>query len=145
MRIFCAVLVVLLCASPAVAVAACATPAPAAIPQMPPLLRGSGIQTYYCAASPSVQTISDITPAQWAQRVQVCTTNCWYEPLIPGDPQSRLMQVGCDGGWHNPDFLVEPPRLSTTLKTGLVDSCRGLVPSKAPAPAPSPTGGRPMR
>ena len=145
MRIFSIVLAFLLCASQTAAQAACATPAPLAIPQLPPLLAGGGIQSYYCAASPDVSTVGDLTPAEWAKHVQVCTTNCSYEPIVPGDPQSRLMPVGCGLGWHSTAYLVEPPRQATALSTGLVDSCKGLVPPKAPAPAPSPSGVRGMR
>ena len=146
MRIFSVVLLFLLSASQAAAQAACATPAPvAAIPQMPPLLPGGGIQSYYCSASPAIQTVGDLTPADWAKHVQVCTTNCFYEPVSPGDAQSRLMPVGCGPGWHNPVYLVEPPRPTVTVKTGLVDSCKGLVPSKAADPAPTPHRGRAMR
>ena len=145
MRTFPIVLAVLLCASQTAAQAACATPAPIAIPQLPPLMPGNGIQSYYCAASPAASTVSDLTPSEWAKHVQVCTTNCSYEPVVPGDPQSPLIPAGCGRGWHSTAYLVEPPRRETAMRTGLVDSCKGLVPSKAPAPAPSPSGAPHMR
>lgn len=130
MRTFPIVLAVLLCASQTAAQAACATPAPIVIAQFPPLMPGGGIQSYYCAASPAVSTVSGVTPAEWAKRAQVCTTNCSYEPIVPGDPQSRLMPVGCGPGWHSTAYLIEPPRRDTAMRTG---------------PAPSPPGAPHMR
>lgn len=144
MRKFSIVLAFLLCATQTAAHAACATPPPMGIPQMPPIVPGIGVQSYYCAASPAVSTVGDLTPAEWVKHVQICTTNCSYEPIVPGDPQSRLWPVGCGPGWHGTAYLVEPPR-TAVVKTGLVDSCKGLVPPKAPAPAASPPGDRHMR
>lgn len=116
-----------------------AAPAPA----LPPLLpTGGGPQPYYCMTADLPTTVGDLTPAQFAQRVQVCNTSCSYEPMSPGDPHSLLIPTACGPGWHDTQYLVQPPAVPKAAPGSpgvrLVDtSCKSLAPSKAP-PAPVP-------
>ncbi len=129
------------------AASACPALVNAPPPDFPPLFtEGPGPQPYYCSASQVPQNIGDLSPSEWAKRVQVCNTACNYEPLIPGDPHSMLISTDCGPGWHDRVYMVEPPRASKGGPAVKVvnTSCKDLAPSKAPpAPAPAPAASPP--
>jgi hypothetical protein len=142
MRLFSILLAILFSAAPAIAQASCTKASPPSLPQFAPLVLrpgGGGIQPYYCAASPAAMSVGDLSPSEWAKRVQVCTTNCTYEPMSPTDPRSMLIATSCGGGYHTTEYYVDLPKFSKQGSTGLVDSCIGnsLMPPKGAAPAPS--------
>ncbi len=142
MRLLSIFLAFLFSAAPAISNAACTKASAPSLPQLMPLtLRaGGGIQPYYCAASPAAMSIADLTPAQWAKRVQVCTTNCTYEAMSPTDPHSALIPTDCGVGWHDTRYYVDMPDWHKQGNASLVNSCVGntLLPPKGGAPAPSP-------
>jgi hypothetical protein len=143
MRLFSIFLAILVSAIPAVANASCtkAPPAPS-LPQFAPLMLrpGGAIQPYYCAASPAALSVGDLSPSEWGKRVQVCTTNCTYEPMSPTDPRSALIATSCGSGYHDTQYYVQMPNWSKQASNSLVDSClsNSLQPSKGAAPSPSP-------
>jgi hypothetical protein len=141
MRLFCLTLAILFTANVGVAGAAC-TKAPAvSIQQFAPLSpAGGSIQPYYCAASPAALSVGDLSPSEWLKRVQVCTTNCTYQPANPSDPRSTLMSMGCGPGYHSIAYYVDPPRQPVRTATSISDSCvsNGLVPSKGAPASPRP-------
>lgn len=145
MRLLSFFLAILFSAAPIIANASCSKATPPSTPQFAPLgLRaGGGIQPYYCAASPAALSVGDLSPAEWGKRVQVCTTNCSYEPMSPTDPRSTLIATSCGSGWHDTQYYVEVPKFQQS-RTSLVDSCvsNALSPPKGAAPAASP---RPRR
>lgn len=107
------------------------------------MVGGPGTQLYYCMPPQTGPgTIGDLTPEEFGKYVQICNTNCSYEPMSPTDPHTLLIPTTCGPGGHDTQFLVEPPAAPrNTLRLHLVDdSCKGLMPSKAPPPPePSPT------
>lgn len=121
---------------------ACPPLSTAAVPDFAPLPLGSSM--YYCSASAQPQTVGDLAYADWAKHVQVCTTNCAYEAIAPGDPHSALIPVSCGAGRHAALFYVEPPTSTPGKALKLTNpSCNNLAPSKAPPqPAPSPSHNR---
>jgi hypothetical protein len=134
-------------ATPALAHASCNPPPSGSIAQLPPLMGAGGgiggegaIQPYYCAASPAALSVGDLSPNEWAKHVQVCTTNCSYEPLSPNDQHSMLIATACGAGYHPTTYYVEPPRFSAQ-STKLFKSCLndGTPPSKGAPPAPKPS------
>lgn len=139
MRLISIILAILFSATFGTAHAACTTAAPVSIPQFGPILPGGGVQAYYCAAAPAAASLGDLSPSEWAKRVQVCTTNCNYEPMAPGDPHSMLIATGCGAsGGRSTAYLVEPPKPSSN-RTALTGSCQSLLPAKGSASAPSPS------
>jgi hypothetical protein len=142
MRLLSIFLAILFSAAPSIAQAACTKASAPSLPQFAPLaLRpGGGIQPYYCAASPAVLSVGDLSPVEWGKRVQVCTTNCSYQPMSPTDPRSALIATSCGPGWHGTQYYVDLPRWPKQSGTGLVDSCvsNSLLPPKGAAPSPSP-------
>lgn len=145
MRFISILVAILFTAAYGVTDAACSAPPPVSIPQFGPVM-GGGIQAYYCSASPGALSVGDLTPTEWLKHVQVCTTNCSYEPMSPGDPHSMLIATGCGrGGGGNMAYFVEPPRQSSNRSsTSLSSSCatNGLLPPKGGTPAASPGPGR---
>lgn len=140
---FLAVFGVLVWASCSIAAACPSAPVQVSLPRLAPLITGlaSGGQLYYCMASAQSTRIGDLAPAEFAKNVQICNTSCSYAPMIPGDPHSLLIPMGCGPGWHDAAYLVEPPpapKGPPTLK--LTDpGCKTLVPSKGAPPAPAAT------
>jgi hypothetical protein len=132
-------------AVPGLAYASCTPSAPATVAQLPPLMGagiggGGVIQPYYCAVSPAALSVGDLSANEWAKHVQVCTTNCTYEPMSPGDPHSMLIPATCGAGYHPTTYYVEPPRFNSQ-KGKLLKSClsSGEVPAKGAPPAPQPS------
>jgi hypothetical protein len=124
--------------------AACPVPTQVSPPALPPLLVSGAIgnQVYYCMPSIQASRVGDLSPAEWAKQVQICNTNCSYEPMNPADPHSLLIPTACGPGWHDTQFQVQPPAASKpgpgTLTLKMVSSsCKAVAPSKA-APPPSP-------
>lgn len=125
-------------------VASACPPLPnASVPDFAPIPLGSSV--YYCSASAQPQTVGDLAYADWARHVQVCTTNCAYEPIVPGDPHSTLIPTACGAGRYAALYYVEPPTGTPGKKLRLTNpSCNNLAPSKAPPPQPAPSS-RPRR
>lgn len=144
MRLFSILLAILFSSAPAISNAACTKAAAPSLPQFAPLMLTSagGVQPYYCAASPAALSVGDLSPTEWAKRVQVCTTNCSYEAASPADPRSPLITAGCGPGWHDTRYYVEMPNFHKQGGNSLVDSCvsNNLVPPKGAAPSPRPRG-----
>lgn len=144
MRQFSTILAILFLvnANAGTAAAACTKAQAVTIQQFPPLMGGSNsIQPYYCAASPAALSVGDLSPTEWAKRVQVCTTNCSYEPISPTDPRSTLIATSCTpGGQHSTQYYVDVPKFSSNGSNSLVDSCQSnaLLPSKGAAPQATP-------
>lgn len=146
-----AVIAILVWASTGIASAACssapAVKAPATLPVLAPLMGGigGGPQLYYCMPSASPTTLGELTPNDFAKNVQVCNTSCDYQPMVPNDPHALLVPMNCGAGWHEPQFMVQPPPppkadLASTSVKLTTTTCNGLLPSKAPPPpAPAPT------
>lgn len=124
---------------------ACPVPAQVAPPALPPLLASGAIggQVYYCMPSVAPSTVGDLSPSQWAKEVQICNTSCSYEPMNPSDPHTLLIPTQCGLGWHDTQFMVQPPPPPKNgVRLEIVTSgCRAIAPSKArplPSPAASP-------
>lgn len=122
--------------------AACPAVQTASVPDFAPLPLGSSV--YYCSASAQPQTVGDLAYAAWAQHVQVCSTNCEYEPIVPGDPHSALIPTACGAGRFAATYFVEPPTSTPGKKLTLTNpACKNIAPEKAP-PQPAPSS-RPRR
>jgi hypothetical protein len=147
---FLAVIGMLVVTSTGIAAACPTAAAKTSIPSLPPLMMGGAAggagQPYYCMASTNPTTLGDLSPSEWAKRVQICTTNCSYMPISPSDPKSTLVATSCGPGWHDTTYLVDPPRAPKTATLNVVDTrCNAMQPSKgappppaSPAPAASP-------
>jgi hypothetical protein len=144
MRVLSMFLALSFLAVPALAHASCTPSAPTTVAQLPPLMGagigGGAIQPYYCAASPAALSVGDLSPNEWAKRVQVCTTNCSYEPMSPGDQHSMLIPTSCGTGYHPTTYYVEAPHYNSQSGK-LLKSClsSGVLPSKGAPPAPKPS------
>lgn len=141
MKNFFAALAALILLSATGAIACPTLPARNVVPLLP-LATGM----YYCATPGGPETIGDLSPDQWLKHVQVCSTNCDYEPMMPGDPHTVLVATTCGAGYHQPLYIVEPPPAKPVATLRIVDpACKALPPSKAPPPpSPAPAASGPI-